>query len=316
MVTPLNRLYFSDEYGVYKIDLEDLVGEGLNSTTSPDEFAAHRFLSTITSPSLPSNLVSSINGNQIDGYNLLILSISNATGSSIEYLWGAFPWGQFIWGGFISGDGHGVMVVTNETEINPYADGYHCDKGQINNRGILYLINKTKNQIEAYYGSNIRSGVGRTPDYIYDGYSMPALFSNDGNVGDILSLHIVNNDSNKLSEGTRLYVGQSIGMTIIDAFDKESSTGYSAGLDSAGSSIFCGIVGSGATYENIGGIVPNVYDIATDEQYQVIFVVTNDGAAHGGLTQIGMSDNRKIIFMDEDSGLVPSNDIRKASKNK
>lgn len=278
---PLNRVYYSDDYGVYKIDIQNLVGES--------QFVATRFLSTSTLPSIPINKVVSLSGNYIDGYAILVLSMGP--------------------------DGYGTNILLNEAFINTYADGYYCNRSHINNRGILYLINKTRNRIEVYYGANTRPGALRLPDYFYDGYSTPALFSNGGNIGEILSLHIVNDESTELDIGTRLYVGQSIGMTIIDTFDQESTPGYSAGLDSYGSSTTCGITGSGATYECIGGIVPKVTDVATDERYGIIFAVTNDGYGHGGLTQVKMSPIVKLFFMDKDSGFVPSNDIRKVSKN-
>jgi len=277
----LNRLYYSDDYGVSKIDLIDLVGEG--------QFASRRFLTTTTAPAIPTNKVISISGNLLDGYALLVLSMGP--------------------------DGYGVRIVTNESSINTYSDGYDCGRAQLSDKGILYLVNKTRNRIEAYYGAHLRPGAGRVPDYVYDGYSTPALFSNGGNTGTILTIHVVSDDSSELSSGARLYVGQSIGMTIIDTFDQEVTPGFSAGLDSYGVSTFCGIVGSGATFESVGGTVPNVTDVATDERYGIIFAVTNDGAAHGGLTQISMSANRMIVFMDENSGFVPSNDIRKVSKN-
>jgi hypothetical protein len=126
---------------------------------------------------------------------------------------------------------------------------------------------------------------------------------------------VVGGQSGELPGGTRLYVGQSIGMTIIDAFDQEASPGYSAGNDGYGLATYCSIAGGGGFHECIGVTIPKVTDIATDEEHQIIFVVTNDGAGDGGLTQIGMSSNRRIIFMTESSGFVPSNDIRKVSKN-
>jgi hypothetical protein len=283
----LNRMYYSDAYGVYKIDLADLVGES--------QFVSQLFLSTTTSPSIPTNRVSYMSGNQIGGYNYNLLVLS-------------------LFGGTTDADGYGVIVVTNETSLNTYADGYYCDQAQMNDDGTLYLLNKTLDRLEVYYGANKRSGTGRLPDFVYDGYSTPPLFNNGGNVGELLSLHIVSGESNTLDGGTRVYVGQSIGMTVIDAFDQQASPGYSAGQDSNGESTFYGISGSGATHENIGGTVPDVVDVNTDEQYQIIFVVTNDGLGEGGLTQIGMSGHRRIIFMNENSGFVPTNDIRTVTK--
>lgn len=303
--TYLNRLYYSDEYGVYKIDLEDLVGES--------QSVAERFLSTSTDPALPYNRVRYISGNQIDGYSLLILSI-NAVNSSFHHDWGD-KWGSFIWSSLHIADGYGVKVVSQENSINSFSDGYFCDRAQINNRGVLYLINKTNNSVEVYYGANTRSGTGRTPDFVYDAYSNPPLFTQNGTTGDLLSLYVVNNGSDVLSNGTRLYVGQSIGMTIINAYDQEISSGYSANLESNGTSFSYGIAGSGATYEIIGGTVEEVVDISSHEESNILFVVTNDGLGHGGLTQILLSGNRQIAFMDEASGFTPSDDIRSVTKN-
>jgi hypothetical protein len=39
-------------------------------------------------------------------------------------------------------------------------------------------------------------------------------------------------------------------------------------------------------------------------------VVTQDGLGDGGVTQISLSTNRKIVFMNYAGGFVPSNIIR------
>lgn len=307
-ITSINRLYYSDDYGVYKIDIEDLTGES--------QFVAERFLDKTTSPSIPTNYVDYISGTFIDGYYNLVLSMSDIEGDPllVPSIWDKVTWNNFLWDIAQYGDGYGVRIVINEQEINTYADGYSCNKAQMTSDGTLYLINRTFNKIEVYYGANIRSGTDRQPDYIYDGYSTPSLFADGYDIGTINTIHVVDGQSNVLSGGTKIYVGQSIGMSVIDAYDS-STDGYGNGNDNLGTATYCGINGSGATHECIGGTIPNVTDIATDERYGIVFIVTNDGYGDGGLTQATISSYGKIIFMTEETELIPSNDIRKVSKN-
>ena len=128
--------------------------------------------------------------------------------------------------------------------------------------------------------------------------------------GTILELYIVDDASIKYSGGTRLYVGTTLGMTRIEAYDKESSPGYSAGLDNLGLSVNYGIVGSGARYEILGGTLPAVSKISSDATENIVFVITSDGVGNGGLTQISLSGNKKLIYMTAENGLLPSNDLR------
>jgi hypothetical protein len=275
----INRLYYSDAYGVFKIDLIDLVGESQDAVTN-----------MLSYPTIPTNEVISISGNYIDSKNILLLSFGQQTT-----------------------DGYGLAVVTDETSINYYRDGYNCGRAVMNDDGTLYVVNDDDNQVEVFYGADSRPGAGRAPDFIYSATSTPPLFNNAGDPGDLLTLHIENNRSSALDGGTRLFVGQSIGMTIIDTHDEESPDGYAAGTDSSGTSISLGIVGSGADYESIGGTIPHVVDIEVDTNSNIIFVVTNNNGV-GGISQIS-TNNRLIIFMDKDSGFVPSDDIRKVSEN-
>lgn len=258
--TVLNALYYSDAYGLHKINLSDLAGESQLASTNLLSF-----------PEIPTNSISFIDETLVDGYFMLSLSYN---------------------------DDYGVDVYANERFLNRHSDGYNCDKAQINSEGTLYLINKTTNQIEVYYGVNSRNGT-RNPDYIYDGYSTPSLFNNSGNTGTLLSLHLGVSDNST----TRLYVGQSIGMTIIDTVDTQTN-GYSDGYESMGTSISYGISGSGATYENIGGTDPQVIDINTDSN--IVFVVTNNG-----ITQI--KNGQRLIHMTKENEYLPSNDVRKIS---
>jgi len=300
----MNTLYYSDAYGIFKINIEDAVGES--------QTVSQRLFHTGSVPSIPDNRVTHLMSKHIDGYDFLIASMGlNALrgyDTWEEIPWGVLPWGLWYWGGLAGG--FGVEVIKDEIDINTYADGYLCEKASITDNGILYLINRTFNRIEAYYGADFRDGYLRSPDYIYDGYSTPPLFADGYDTGIIKTIHVVSGESEALTGGTRIYVGQSIGMTIIDAFDQEVSDGYSAGLDSSGTSTFCSIIGGGAPNECIGGSVKNISDISTDEENGIIFVATSDGYGNGGLTQISIGGNRAIIFMTEESGFIPSNEIR------
>lgn len=300
-ISSINKLYYSDDLGVYKINIENLVGES--------QSAVELFLNETTTPSIPTSKVDYLSGKFIDGHYYLILSMNGLDTSVDQSIWGEFVWGEFTW----SATNHGVAIIDNEAIKNVYADAYSCDKAQMTSDGTLYLVNRTLNRIEVYYGANIRSGEGRVPDYIYDGYSTPSLYNDGYNIGTINTIYVADGQSNVLSGGSRVYVGQSIGMTIIDTYDK-STNGYSDGLDNLGTSSYCGIVGSGATHECIGGTISNVTDITTDERYDMILIVTNDGNGNGGLTQTTISGLVKLIFMTEETGLVPSNDIRNVSK--
>jgi hypothetical protein len=280
----VNTLYFSDGYGLKSIDIENLVGECQTEIKT--------VLSTSTIPRLPTNNVSHISGNMIDGYFCLALCCSAQKST----------WSEFVWGS-LGTEGYGTQIVKNEVEIETYADGYITDKAQINNDGTLYLLNKETNSIEVYYGSYFRDGY-RNPDFIYNSSSTPNIV-----LGNVLSLHIVNGESTRLRNGTRIYVGTTQGVTRIEAYDKHTD-GYSDGYDSYGVSMHYGISGSGIQYEVIGGTVSQVTSVSSDDENGIMFVVTNDGYGNGGVTQVSISQNRNIYYMTQASGFIPSNDIR------
>lgn len=272
----INTLYFSDGYGVKKINLSGLVGES--------QFVVKPFLSTDTIPSIPYNSVDSMSGNQLeDGYFYLAMSYEN------------FSWP----------DGYGVVVAKNEYILDTYSDGYACLKGQITDDGKLYIINKDLNRLEVYYGLAERFGVLRSPDFIYSSTSTPSIMD-----GEILSLHIVSGVSTKYVGGTRLYVGTENGMNRIECYDKKNPDGTPFGNDSLGISYSYSIVGGSGTYKSIGGTIPRVTSISSDEEHNIFLVVTQDGLGNGGVTQISLSTNLKIVFMNYESGFVPSNMIR------
>ena len=269
MVT--NAVYFSDGYGVKKIEIADMVGESQSQ--------AAVLFNTSTSPALLSNSVGYIHGKLIDGSEYLAISYDAYS------------------------DGYGVDIITDESSTEHYSDGYSIAQAQLTDDGKLYHINQTLNQIEVFYGAYMRTGL-RAPDYVYNISSTPALFP-----GEILCLHVESGNSARLSGGTRFFVGTSLGMTRVDTYDQESVDGYSAGFDSSGVATTYGIAGSGAQFESIGGTIPRVSGVSSNE-LSIIFVVTNDGLGDGGLTQIAISGNRKVVFLSQDNGLLPSNDIR------
>jgi hypothetical protein len=320
--TGLNKVYFSDGYGLKVIEIEDLVGESQSMVSS--------LLSMDTVPSLPSNNISCISGSYVDGYYFLTLSMIGASqsGSIIGLMtWGegiigdwpsAALFGQMMWGQDVIGSGledeYGTVIVKNEVEsVNTYATGMLAMRAQMNERGILYMINRTKNRIEVYYGAHFRDGISRNPDFIYDETSTPALMP-----GFILDLLVVNNASVRefndpegtRINGTRIFVGTDEGMTRIDTWDQEGTDGYCGGMDIYGIAVNYGIAGSGAQYELIGGTVPQVTRIACDQNNVMLFVATFDGTSIGGISQINMLQNKRTIFMTKETNSLPSNDVR------
>lgn len=203
-------------------------------------------------------------------------------------------------------DGYGCAIVKNEGEVNVYRDGYAIEKAQINKEGTLYCINKTLNQIEVFYGAHTRSGPGRPPDFIYDEYSTPPIFG-----GEILDLFI-SPEASVVAEGrTRFYVGTTQGATKVDTNDKvsDSMPGFPAGLDGYGMSKTYGIVGSGAQFEVLGGTIARTVEVAADEDRLVMLVGASDGYGGGGITQVSLEGDRKILFMTKELGLIPDNTI-------
>lgn len=319
----LNKVYFCDGYGLKAIEIEDLVGES--------QGAVSLLLSTDTSPSLPSNAMSCITGNQIGGDDFLVLSLERFGQTAPNVIGGNLIWGegligdwafallgQAVWGQAVIGsspqNGSGIAIVRNETEnVNVYARETLSMRAQMNERGILYAINSTENCIEVYYGAHFRDGTTRTPDFIYSETSVPPIMS-----GRILDLLVVNNASVRQFEdpegavikGTRIFVGTAEGMTRIDTWDQEAAAGYCAGMDTYGIAVTYGIAGSGAQFELLGGTVPNVTKIACDQNNIMLFVATFDGASTGGISQINLLRNRRMMFMSKETNFLPSNDVR------
>lgn len=272
----VNNIYFSDAYGLKKIDISKVAGES--------QTQAQLILSTITSPSIPENTIDSIHGEKIldlpDNF-YLSFSLKNS---------------------------NGFYVLRNEIDLIHYCDGYKMYQPQINDRGILYVINKFYNHIEVYYGIHY-SFSNKAPDFIYSSTSTPPIIS-----GDIQCLVIKNNASTEMGFGTKILVGTSLGMTRIEAFDAENPDGVCSGLDNLGASFSYSIPSLASDYPVLGGSVPGVNDIAADVDKMVMFVSTNDGSSNGGLTQISLVSNKKTVFMSAGNGLLPSSVVRNISK--
>jgi hypothetical protein len=175
----------------------------------------------------------------------------------------------------------------------------------MNANGTLYVINKTLNRLEVYYGADFRHP-DQQPDFHYDSASTPPLLA-----GDLISLHVAEGRSTVFAGGSRLYVGCSNGLTRIEAYDAESPDGYSVGLDGYGLSYTYGISGSLTDFPVLGGTVPDVVAIGSDEPTGIVFVATNDGTEiGGGLSQVSLSRNALILFMTREGGFLPSNVVR------
>ena len=259
----VHTAYFSDGYGLKKIGSNQLAGES--------QSVVKTVFSSTTLPHIPENNIISLHGNNIDGYSIVALAL----------------------------DGYnGLFVSKDESDIEHYRDGYRMDKPQLIDKGILYVINKDNNTVEAFYGANTRTG-SREPDFVYSSSSTPSITS-----GEILSLYAAKNSSSKYSLGTRLYVGTAQGATRIETYDKQTN-GYCDGYDSQGISYKYGIAGSGLQYEVLGGSVSRVVAISSNEDNDIMFVATADS----GLSQVNLTSNQLIYFMTQ-SNLLPSNSVR------
>jgi len=106
-----------------------------------------------------------------------------------------------------------------------------------------------------------------------------------------------------------LYIGTTLGFTRVDTYDAQTD-GYGDGMDGYGISNTYSIIGGGAMHEAIGGTIPRVGALASDEEKSIIFVATNDNLGNGGVTQITIDGNTRIIFMTRENGMLPSNDVR------
>jgi hypothetical protein len=291
----VNSVYFSDAYGIKKIDIINLVGESQSQVSSITTYA-----------SLPTNKFCSMTGNYIDDYFYLVSCFDNygnidAYGTLIlkndGYLtmhgYGSLGYGGGSYGlGSIFSTG---MVI--------YGDGYHTNDAFLTNKGILYHINRSYNRIDTYYGATFRSPA-RSPDYIYSSTSTPAIL-----VGEITCMYVVDSSSVVLSGGARIYVGTTLGLTRLDTYDDETD-GYSNHMENYGIATTYSIADGIGTYQSIGGTISRVVAVSSDEEMSIIMVSTNDGYGNGGLTQIAISGNRKIIFMSEANSLLPTNNIR------
>ena len=295
--TPVNDFYLSDGYwdaygqlnpepGVRRLHVRQLVGEWKPYEDASDNLAMPVILSEAVTPGWPSDIVRTLSSQVIDGYVFLVASTQK-----------------------------GAAITRNETadlriyaRPDPMVDGYDSYSGHLTAQGTLYLINKTLNRLEVYYGADYRSGE-RVPDFTYDSSTgTPARIRLLD--GYLTTLHVAEGVSTVLGGGSRLYVGCSNGLTKIEAYDK-GTDGYCDGYDGYGRSYTYGIAGSSTDFPILGGTVPDVVAVDSDETVGVLFVATNDGTeVGGGLSQVSISRNIRLLFMTKETGYLPSNVIR------
>lgn len=293
---PVNDFYFSDGYvdidgyynpepGIRRIHVRQLVGEWKPySVGLSDGYLMPIILSRAVTPSWPNDIVNSLSSQVLDGYLFLVASTES-----------------------------GTVITKNETaDPRTYSDGYNTRNGHMTSDGTLYLINMSLNGglggIEVYYGSDWRPGI-RSPDFVYDSSTgtPEAVRLLDGQ---LTTLYVADGQSTLLPGGSRLYVGCSNGLTKIEAYDS-GTDGYCDGYDGYGRSYTYGIDGSSTDFPVLGGTISNVVAISSDEADGIIFVATNDGTElGGGLSQISISRNARLIFMTKEGGYLPSNVIR------
>lgn len=285
----VSDFYFSDGYGVRRLHVRQLVGEWKPyENPNTDGYAMPIILAKALMPTWPSDTVRSLSGAQVDGYLFLVASTDK-----------------------------GVAVTKNETgnlrvysKPDPLADGYDACTAHMTAAGTLYVLNKTMNRLEVYYGADFRAAA-RPPDFWYDTSSTPPL--GDGYVS---ALHVAEECSTVLNGGSRIYVGcgrypdgTGGSLTKIEAYDKQTD-GYGDGKDGFGRSYTYGIAGSTTDFPILGGTVPDVVAINSDETNGVLLVATNDGSEiGGGLSQLSISYNIRLFFMTKESGHLPSNVI-------
>lgn len=264
-----NFIYYADGYGVHRLHMSDFAGESQD--------AAAKILSADGIPALGTDDVATLSGQAKDGYMYLLTSM-RASG--------------------------GVLVTRDEVnDPRYYLDGYDAYGAQMSERGIMYVINRTLNRVEVYYGADFRVG-GREPDFVYDG-SFPDFID-----GTLLDLYVASGFSDVRTDSDRLYVASTTGFARVDTYEVETIDGYSAGMDQYGMSWTYGLNGSGKTYEAIGGSASQVVAIHADDAAGVIYAVTDDGQGNGGVTQISLSANRRVLFMNESNGFLPSSHAR------
>jgi len=121
----VNIVYFCDGYGLKAVAIADLISESQDYVRT--------VASATTIPTIPSNNITDIFGNWVrDGLHLAL--------------------------SYDAYQGYGAAIVTNETSVTSYLDGSRTKDGQINDYGTLYIINKSLNRVEVYYGADFRDG--------------------------------------------------------------------------------------------------------------------------------------------------------------
>ena len=229
----LNTLYFSDGYGIKKIYIKELVGESQSKTriVLDKQYTNSSFI--------------------YDNYNYL----------SNQYINGDF----FL----IASRNIDAFLIKNEVETLSFSVGKEILKSIMDDKGTLFLINKTDEQIDVYYDSYLSGS--SVPDFIYNISSTPPILS-----GVISDIYLDNNFLN-------LYIGTDNGVSQIQLMPD--------GYESLGNYYEYTI-----SNNLIGGTSNEVVSIGSDED--ILLITTDDGYGNAGLTQDSISLHQQISYFD------------------
>ena len=180
---------------------------------------------------------------------------------------------------------------------------------EMNEDGTLYALNETNETLDVYYGAYFRSGA-RPSDFSYNSALTPTpeiLLTGTGSIIEMATcIHVVSNASSKCDTCSKIYIGTTEGVTVLDAYDY-SNNGFSTGLESTGESATYSISTGVGTHKIIGGTVKNVVSVSSIENPDIFLVVTDDGHGVGGTTQILENNAVQLGFYNtEDLGASTS----------
>lgn len=245
-------------------------------------------------------------GSNYDGYGVMQLSISALSGNSTESvssiynavsvpsivsneindLWyGTDAGSEFI----AAATKSGASVVWDGYRSVKYRDGYDIGGICTDTGGRkMYLINKDLNVIDVFY--NIRNDLAdrTTPDVSYVVSSI------------INQFRIASNASVMDSGSSAIYVATKDKLLRIDT--DESIPGVSE--DAYGISFTYGTIGSGATFEVLGGSSNEVVSVDINMQLLQLFVATTNG-----LTIVNIPSNTRFSYLSQQNQRLISEDV-------
>ena len=195
------------------------------------------------------------------------------------------------------GTDYGATIIVDGYAV-PYSSGYDITAVKATPDGILYLGNSTLGRVEVYYNVDSKTVFNPVPDAFYNELTSPGILG-----GNINQIEVTLNDSIMDEWSNTIYVATDNGLTRINA--DESIPGSS---ESGGVSFTYGIIGSGTTYEILGGSTNRVEAIDVNTNTLQIFVLTDDDSHTGGVTVINIPSNTRFSFLSETNGsLISSN---------